>query len=184
MMVALGQNSWMPAATCLEMRRLAVGARLARHAGGADDQLGALEDRVVLGRLELDVAADHREPLGDVERLALGDRLLVGDRLLLFRIVLVDERGRIHEPDVASESATSTLLDQHTADETAANDSDLVEHSGLLSLLVDCARCRRALRDADCQILAASSVLESTGGHFDWRRTRPEPGVSRFRRDP
>ena len=50
-------------------------AGLARHAGGDDDDVGALDVLVVGGAAVLGVEPLDRAELGDVERLALGDAL-------------------------------------------------------------------------------------------------------------
>ena len=54
---------------------VAAHARLARHAGGDDDHVGAGDVGVVVGAGELGVEAFDRAALGEVERLALGDAL-------------------------------------------------------------------------------------------------------------
>ncbi len=139
MMMAFGQYSLMPSATCfgdLEVdgqqlfagREGAVRARLARHAGGVDDELGAVEGRVVLGTDAADIGADGRQTLGDVEALALGDRLLGGDLLPLRRIVGVDEGRRIGQTDLARQPPLDDLLGKHSADVAATDETDFVEH--------------------------------------------------------
>ncbi len=56
---------------------VAAHARLARHAGGDDADVGAGDVGVVVGALQRDVRAEHRGGLGEVQRLAL--RHALGD---------------------------------------------------------------------------------------------------------
>jgi hypothetical protein len=112
----------------LAAREGAVRARLARHAGGVDDELRALERRVVLGAYAADVGADGGGALGDVEALALGHRLLLADLLALRRVVGVDEGRRVGEADLAREAPLDDLLGEDATDVPAADETDLVEH--------------------------------------------------------
>ena len=51
---------------------VAAHAGLARHAGGDDHHIGALDVGVIVGALELGVEAVHGTGLGQIQRLALG----------------------------------------------------------------------------------------------------------------
>ena len=96
--------------------RLGIGAvrpHGARHAGGVHDEVGVLDDVVVLAGHVLHVAADDGRALGDVEALALGD----------VRALDVHERHR------ARELALEQLLREHAADVPAADQRDLLQHA-------------------------------------------------------
>ena len=54
---------------------VAAHARLARHAGGDDAHVGALDISISIGAAQLAVEALDRAGLGDIERLALGQAL-------------------------------------------------------------------------------------------------------------
>ena len=78
---ALGAYFLMPAPTCSITLRLmleqvvAAHAGLARHAGGDDADVGAVDRLVGGGAGELGVEAVDRRGLGEIERLALRIRL-------------------------------------------------------------------------------------------------------------
>ncbi|OQC41149.1 MAG: hypothetical protein BWX64_01081 [Acidobacteria bacterium ADurb.Bin051] len=164
----------------LAAREGAIRARLARHAGGVDDQLGAGERGVVLGADEADVAAHHRQPLEDVEALADRHRLPPHHRLALFRIRRVDHRRRVHEPDLAGEPALGDLLHEHAADETAADDSDLLEHE-LPSVFGSCTRWKRLQATAPgAPPPAAGTRPRYPRGPLS-RKTAPRGGGDRLR---
>ena len=103
----VGRQQFLPA------REGAVRPHGARHAGGVDDEVGVLDDVVVLAGHELDVAADDGRALGDVEALALGH----------VRPLDVHQRHR------ARELALEQLLRQHAADVAAADERDLLQHA-------------------------------------------------------
>ena len=90
----------------------AVGTDSARDAGGVDDQVGVLEDVVVLAALESDITADDGRGFGDVEALALGD------------VRALD----VHQGNRPGQLALKDLLCQHATDVPAADKANLVEH--------------------------------------------------------
>ena len=73
---------------------VATHAGLARHAGGDDHHVGALDGRVVLGAAERRVEAFHRAALGEVQRLALGHAF---DDVEEHDVAKILERGEVGE---------------------------------------------------------------------------------------
>jgi hypothetical protein len=86
---------------------VAAHARLARHAGGDDADVGARDVGIVIGTLEGDVGADHGGGLGDVQRLALGGAL-----------------GDVEQDDVAQRLARGHMS-QGAADHAGPDEGDL-----------------------------------------------------------
>ncbi len=97
---------------------VAAHARLARHAGGDDAHVGALDVGVGVGAAQVAVEAFDRARLRDVERLALGQAF--GD-------VEDDDVAQLLEPDE---------MRQRTADHTTADQGDLrARHRRALPLI-------------------------------------------------
>jgi hypothetical protein len=120
----------------------AVGACLARHARGVDDQLCALEAGIVLGGHAAHVFADGGKTLEDVQGLALGDRLLLGHLLALGGIIGVHERRRVGETHLAGETPLDDLLGENAADVSTTDQANLLEHC--------CSPFSEAVQTLDC----------------------------------
>ena len=94
---------------------VAAHARLARHAGGDDHDIGARDVGVGVGALELRVEAFDRAGLGDVERLALRQALHDVEQHDVAQLLQGDEMG------------------ERAADLSAADQRDfLAGHEGVL----------------------------------------------------
>ena len=72
---------------------VAAHAGLARHAGGDDADIGALDRLVGRGAGELGVEAEHRRGLGDVERLAVRDAFDHVEEHDVAEFLEADEKG-------------------------------------------------------------------------------------------
>ena len=91
---------------------VAAHAGLARHAGGDDADLGAVERLIGIGAGEMRVEAVDRRGLRDIERFALRHAL-----------------GDVEHHDVA-EFLQADEMSQRSADLTGANQSNLVARHG------------------------------------------------------
>ena len=74
------------------------------------------------------VSMANKKKIITIEGLADGDRLLLADLLAIGWILRIDHGGRIGQPDFSRQPSLCDFLDEHSADEPAADDPNLVQH--------------------------------------------------------